>query len=65
MGKKKTKYDSMLEEMRDKVQKAGGSRYSKSDRTAVTHGLLNQPDQALRRNHGHINNCKPGNQRFV
>ena len=47
MGKKKTKYDSMLEELRDKVQKAGGSRYSKSDRTAVTHGLLNQPDQEV------------------
>lgn len=47
MAKKKTNYDSMLDEMREKVQKAGGSRYSKSDRTNVTHGLLNQPDQEV------------------
>lgn len=47
MAKKKTGYDEMLEEMRAKVQKAGGSRHSKSDRTAVTHGLLNQPDQEV------------------
>lgn len=46
MGKK-NKYTSMVEEMREKVQKAGGSRYSKSDETTLTHTLLNTPEHEV------------------
>jgi NACalpha-BTF3-like transcription factor len=46
MGKK-NKYTSMVEEMREKVQKAGGSRYSKGDEIALTHALLNTPDHEV------------------
>ena len=43
----KTKYDELKEEMRSKVDKAGGNRYSKSDLTHMTHVLLNTPEQEV------------------
>jgi NACalpha-BTF3-like transcription factor len=46
MGKK-SKYSSMVDEMREKVQKAGGSRFSKSDQTALTHTLMNTPEHEV------------------
>ena len=43
----KTKYDALKEEMRKKVDAAGGTRYSKSDLTQLTHTLINTPDQEV------------------
>lgn len=41
------RYEQLKQEMREKVQKAGGSRYSKSDRTSLTQTLLNTPDHEV------------------
>lgn len=41
------KYSKLKDEMRDKIQKAGGTRYSKSDHTALTHALLNDVDHEV------------------
>lgn len=43
----KTKYDDLLNEMKSKVQSAGGSRHSKADYTSVTQTLLNTPEQEV------------------
>lgn len=44
---KKTQYDILLESMKEKVNKAGSSRYSKSDHTELTKTLLNTPEQEV------------------
>lgn len=44
MSKKKDSYDELCDAMREKIQKAGGSRCSEADRCDMMHALLNTPD---------------------
>lgn len=44
---KKNKYTDLCEQMKNKVQEAGGTRYSDADRTLLTQTLLNTPDHEM------------------
>ena len=44
----KTEYEVLKGEIKKKVKAAGGTRHSKSDLTAMTHSLLNSPDQEVK-----------------
>lgn len=44
---KKTAYDELKEQISKKVKEAGSTRHSKSDLTAMTHTLLNTPEQEV------------------
>lgn len=41
---KENKYTKLCAEMKDKIQKAGGSRYSEGDRVLMMNTLLNTPE---------------------
>lgn len=47
MGKNKTPYDVLKEEVADAVKKSGGHRHSRSDYNNLTEALLNSPDQEV------------------
>lgn len=44
MSKRRDKYDELRDTMREKIQKAGGSRCSESDRKELMHSLINTTD---------------------
>lgn len=44
MSKKRDAYDALCDSMREKIQKAGGSRCSEADRRDMMYELLNTPD---------------------
>ena len=44
MSKKRDEYDALCDEMCSKIQKAGGSRCSESDRRDLMYKMINTPD---------------------